>query len=36
MKEIVAVDINHDKIKHFTEKSKKETYFRVAKATSRR
>lgn len=35
MKEVVAADVSHDKIKHFTEESKKETYFRVAKAATR-
>lgn len=35
MKEVFAVDVNNDKIKHFTEKSKKKKYFRVAKAATR-
>lgn len=34
MKEVVAADVNHNKTKHFT-KSKKEKYFRVAKAATR-
>lgn len=35
MKEVVDTDVNHDKLKHITEKSKKETYFRAAKAMTR-
>lgn len=34
MKEVAAA-VNHNKTKHFTEKSKKEKYFRVAKAATR-